>query len=378
MADDWRTPDAEALFEAILSLETLDEAERFFRDLCTLGELHDMAQRWAVVRLLDAGQALRRDLARDRRQHGDDHAHRLVAPPRRGRLPRPMLAKVGADRGRRRHRLGPPMTERLRLAVPNKGRMVEPTLRLLHDAGLVFEEHERSLVVARPELRPRHPVRADQRRHRVRRRRRRRPRHHRHRPADRDRRRAAARPRAGLRPLSARGRGPDRQPVPDRRGPGRASRRDGPPEHGPALLRRARHRRRRRARSPARSRSRPGSVWPRRSSTSCRPGSTLVMNGLRQVGDVLASEAVLVGQPDRPAATARDELAAIDTMLSAVIAGTRPQVPDDERAGARTSPSSRPPAGPRVADRHPARARGHGRRPHGRRRGRGLGPPRPA
>ena len=35
---------------------------------------------------------------------------------------------------------------RLRLAVPNKGRMVEPTLRLLHDAGLVFEEHDRSLV----------------------------------------------------------------------------------------------------------------------------------------------------------------------------------------------------------------------------------------
>lgn len=38
------------------------------------------------------------------------------------------------------------MRERLRLAVPNKGRMVEPTLHLLHDAGLVFEEHDRSLV----------------------------------------------------------------------------------------------------------------------------------------------------------------------------------------------------------------------------------------
>ncbi len=38
------------------------------------------------------------------------------------------------------------MRDRLRLAVPNKGRMVEPTLRLLHDAGLVFEEHDRSLV----------------------------------------------------------------------------------------------------------------------------------------------------------------------------------------------------------------------------------------
>lgn len=38
------------------------------------------------------------------------------------------------------------MRERLRLAVPNKGRLVEPTLALLHDAGLVFEEHDRSLV----------------------------------------------------------------------------------------------------------------------------------------------------------------------------------------------------------------------------------------
>ena len=38
------------------------------------------------------------------------------------------------------------MRDRLRLAVPNKGRLVEPTLQLLHDAGLVFEEHDRSLV----------------------------------------------------------------------------------------------------------------------------------------------------------------------------------------------------------------------------------------
>jgi len=36
--------------------------------------------------------------------------------------------------------------ERLRLAVPNKGRLVEPTVDLLRHAGLVFEEHELSLV----------------------------------------------------------------------------------------------------------------------------------------------------------------------------------------------------------------------------------------
>ncbi len=51
----WRTDDTTALLEAVLRLESVDEAERFFRDLCTLGELRDMAQRWAVVRLLDEG-----------------------------------------------------------------------------------------------------------------------------------------------------------------------------------------------------------------------------------------------------------------------------------------------------------------------------------
>jgi ATP phosphoribosyltransferase len=38
------------------------------------------------------------------------------------------------------------MRDRLRLAVPNKGRLVDPTLQLLHASGLVFEEHDRSLV----------------------------------------------------------------------------------------------------------------------------------------------------------------------------------------------------------------------------------------
>jgi TrpR-related protein YerC/YecD len=54
-AGDWETPASEALFDAILRLETTDEASRFFRDLCTIGELRDLAQRWAVVRMLDAG-----------------------------------------------------------------------------------------------------------------------------------------------------------------------------------------------------------------------------------------------------------------------------------------------------------------------------------
>ena len=56
MADDWRTPETEALIDALLRLEDADEGGRFLRDLCTLGELRDLAQRWAVVRLLDSGK----------------------------------------------------------------------------------------------------------------------------------------------------------------------------------------------------------------------------------------------------------------------------------------------------------------------------------
>ena len=52
---DWRNDDTAALFDAILVLETRDEAAAFFRDLCTRRELEEMRSRWAVVRLLDAG-----------------------------------------------------------------------------------------------------------------------------------------------------------------------------------------------------------------------------------------------------------------------------------------------------------------------------------
>ena len=55
MADDWRTANVEALLKAIVRLDDTDEAAAFFRDLCTLGELQDMGQRWAVVRMIDQG-----------------------------------------------------------------------------------------------------------------------------------------------------------------------------------------------------------------------------------------------------------------------------------------------------------------------------------
>jgi TrpR-related protein YerC/YecD len=52
---EWRDEAAEDLMEAIVALPDRATAERFFRDLCTLRELDEMAQRWRVVQLLDAG-----------------------------------------------------------------------------------------------------------------------------------------------------------------------------------------------------------------------------------------------------------------------------------------------------------------------------------
>ena len=53
---DWRTPAAEELLDAIVALDDREAAARFLRDLCTPGELHDLAQRWEVARLLDKGR----------------------------------------------------------------------------------------------------------------------------------------------------------------------------------------------------------------------------------------------------------------------------------------------------------------------------------
>ena len=49
-----RTPSVDQLFAAILNLKTEDECYAFFEDLCTVNELHSLAQRFDVgVRLLD-------------------------------------------------------------------------------------------------------------------------------------------------------------------------------------------------------------------------------------------------------------------------------------------------------------------------------------
>ena len=41
------------LFRAILQLQSEEECYNFFEDICTINELHSIAQRWEVARLLD-------------------------------------------------------------------------------------------------------------------------------------------------------------------------------------------------------------------------------------------------------------------------------------------------------------------------------------
>ena len=54
------TPEEEALFHAILSLETKEECTAFFEDVCTVKEVQDMAQRLWVARLLKSGETYSR------------------------------------------------------------------------------------------------------------------------------------------------------------------------------------------------------------------------------------------------------------------------------------------------------------------------------
>ena len=53
--DNWKKTASEELLAAIVSLETVDEAAAFMRDLCTRKELEEMSNRWEAVKLLDQG-----------------------------------------------------------------------------------------------------------------------------------------------------------------------------------------------------------------------------------------------------------------------------------------------------------------------------------
>lgn len=50
-----RSPEADRLCEAVLSLETVEECYRFLQDIATVGEIKALGQRLEVARLLDSG-----------------------------------------------------------------------------------------------------------------------------------------------------------------------------------------------------------------------------------------------------------------------------------------------------------------------------------
>ena len=51
----WHTKDVDELFEAILSLENIEECYEFFEDACTIKEILDIAQRLKIAKMLKSG-----------------------------------------------------------------------------------------------------------------------------------------------------------------------------------------------------------------------------------------------------------------------------------------------------------------------------------
>ncbi len=53
----WENEDTKVLFQAILKLRNVKECEDFFRDLMTLRELREMAERFRIAQMLNKGMS---------------------------------------------------------------------------------------------------------------------------------------------------------------------------------------------------------------------------------------------------------------------------------------------------------------------------------
>ncbi|MFN2463322.1 MAG: YerC/YecD family TrpR-related protein [Candidatus Dormibacteria bacterium] len=69
----WRTPLTDQLFEAVLRLETVEECECFFEDLCTVREVTDFSHRLEIARLLHGGAKYDEVVAAMRQSVGGEH-----------------------------------------------------------------------------------------------------------------------------------------------------------------------------------------------------------------------------------------------------------------------------------------------------------------
>ena len=64
MTKNERKVHGDILYRTILSLQSVDQCQRFFRDLCTVAELKALEQRFEVALLLDEGMIYNDILAR--------------------------------------------------------------------------------------------------------------------------------------------------------------------------------------------------------------------------------------------------------------------------------------------------------------------------
>ena len=366
-------PGLDDLADAVLTLRTRDEARRFLRDLCTLPELEALAHRWQIVRLLDEQRPVPRDRRARADQHGDGHARRAVAAQRHGRLPR-----RARPRTKRKRRMSAAFTRagsngRLTLAVPSKGRMAQPALDSAPPRASRFEATERALARALRERAGRPPARA------------------RRTTSPSTSRTASSTPGSRARTSSSRRRGRRHarrarlRPLHARGGGSRTTRRRRELDDLDGLRVATAY--------PVSTRAClnvlgvEAELVPVSGSVEAAPrlglsdaivdlvstGSTASANGLRLLGTLLESQAVLIAERGR--ARERAELVdRLELMLYGVVAARRRRylmmnAPDD---GARRDPCAAPRHGRAVGDR-PRRARSD-RRARGRRRRRDLGP----
>lgn len=95
-----------ALYEALLSLRSVDELRAFFRDLCTPAELEALSDRWAVIPFLRQGMPYR-----------EIHDHTGVSVTTIGRVARCLLQGSGGYRTAAERTLDRPRKQRVRASA---------------------------------------------------------------------------------------------------------------------------------------------------------------------------------------------------------------------------------------------------------------------
>jgi ATP phosphoribosyltransferase len=114
----------------------VEECRSFFRDLCTPAELQAMADRWAVVELLERGLPYR-----------EIHKQTGVSVTTIGRVARYLTSGNGGYRAvTERLKLNEVPRMRLKIAIQKSGRLTDSSLDLLSRCGLKFSRGKDQLM----------------------------------------------------------------------------------------------------------------------------------------------------------------------------------------------------------------------------------------